>query len=346
MLPLAGASISVFYFLVFAVSVTVALALTPLARKFAISINFVDAPDNRKVHLASTPYMGGAALWMACATAMLIQYEFLSHLTAWAVGATMMMVVGLWDDRHTMGPGIKLLLQISAAVLVVIFGDHFNLFGFLPFDQLLTIFWIVGLSNAVNLLDNMDGLSAGTTGISCFFLFVVAALNGQFLVGALALSIFGACLGFLRYNFAKPVATIFMGDAGSLFLGFTLAFAGVRLRLPLGDAWDFLIPVLILGLPILDTTLVTLMRIRAGRPVSQGGKDHCSHRLVALGYTKRKAVLAHYTIAVLFGAAGVAVFELAKSAPSQSWLLIAGVVIFAVYFFRTVAKVEVYAPQN
>jgi UDP-GlcNAc:undecaprenyl-phosphate GlcNAc-1-phosphate transferase len=321
-----------------------ALVLTPLARFFAIQIDFVDCPGERKVHRSSTPYLGGAAIWVACMAGMLLRYQFLEHITAWAIGGTLLLLVGLWDDRNGLDPKFKLIAQSCAALVTVVWGDSFHVFGIEALDWSLTIFWIVGLSNAVNLLDNMDGLSAGTTGISCLFLFAIAALNGQYLVAGLALSIVGATLGFLRYNFAKPSATIFMGDAGSLFLGFTLAFAGVRLRLPVPALWDLLIPVLVLGLPILDTTLVTIMRIRAGRPVSLGGKDHCSHRLVALGYSQRQAVLALYALACFFGFFGLAAVQFGAHQPAIRNGLLLIVAVVAARFFGKVAQVEVYGP--
>lgn len=342
MVPAMGFEVWTFYLLVFALSTSLALLFTPLAQRLAGRLGFVDAPGERKVHSTATPYLGGAVLWLACMGAMLVRHPVLLHLTAWTIGGTLLLLVGLWDDRNGMLPRHKLIGQLVAGMVVVLWGDRFHLFDVRALDMLLTVFWIVGLSNAFNLLDNMDGLSAGTAGISCFFLFVIAALNGQYLVGALALAIVGACLGFLHYNFARPAASIFMGDAGSLFLGFTLAYAGVRLRLPTQGGWDFLVPVLVLGLPILDTTLVTAMRMRAGRPVALGGKDHCSHRLVALGYSKRQAVLAHYAMASIFGFLGLGVFV---AGPDDTGLGVVAILVAGlatVRFLGLVGPVEVY----
>jgi UDP-GlcNAc:undecaprenyl-phosphate GlcNAc-1-phosphate transferase len=338
-----GFEVKAFYLLVFALSAAFALLFTPLAQRLATKLDFVDAPGARKVHAVATPYLGGAVLWLACMGAMLLRHPVLLHLAAWTIGGTLLLLVGLWDDKHGMMPRHKLLGQFLAGLVVVLWGDSFQLFGIKALDQALTVFWIIGLSNAFNLLDNMDGLSAGTAGISCFFLFLIAAQNGQHLVGALALAIFGACLGFLRYNFAPPAATIFMGDAGSLFLGFTLAYAGVRLRLPTEAGWDFLVPVLVLGLPILDTTLVTAMRMRAGRPVALGGKDHCSHRLVALGYSKRQAVLAHYVMATVFGLLGFAAFMAGPEETRLGVTVLVVAVAATVRFLNVVGPVEVYA---
>lgn len=327
---------------VFGVSLGSALVLTPLARRVALATDFVDAPGARKVHQSSTPYLGGAAIWLACMAALALRYEMMGHISAWALGGLLLFVLGLWDDRFGMQPRVKLSGQVLAAALCVAYGDSFKVFGFAAADAALTVFWIVGLSNAVNLLDNMDGLSAGTTGLSSLFLGLIAAAKGQYLIATLGLSVAGACLGFLRYNFLGGAASIFMGDAGSLFLGYTLAFAGVRLHFPGPHGVDLLVPVVILGLPLLDTSLVTAMRVRAGRPISLGGKDHCSHRLVALGYTQRQAVWLHYAAATAFGVLGAAMVWVG---PGQglTWLAFAALALgLAVGFFRYVAAVPVY----
>lgn len=330
------------YAVVFACSLLTALGLTPLARRLALSLDFVDRPSARKVHKVSTPYLGGVAIFTACMGAMAVGFEFHIPIAAWIGGSLLLVLLGLWDDRNGMEPRTKLLGQAAAGALVVLFGDRFELFGLPLADGALTLFWIVGLTNAVNLLDNMDGLSAGTTGISCFFLFLIAASNGQYLVGSLALSIAGACLGFLRYNF-RP-ASIFMGDAGSLFLGFTLAVAGVRLRMPVSALWDFLVPVTVLGLPIFDTTLVTMMRIRAGRPVALGGKDHASHRLVALGLSQAQAVVALYGLAFIYGAMGLCGSWLVMAQPRDPGCVMPLVIALGISLlaFRKLAAVAVY----
>ena len=164
---------------------------------------------------------------------------------------------------------------------------------------------MVGITNALNLLDNMDGLSSGVAAVAAAFFFLLAITNGQFLVASLSAALLGAALGFLRYNLiltgASSKATIFIGDTGALFLGFVLAALGIKLRFENTDLVTWMIPVLVLGLPVFDTTLVTLSRLRRGVAPYTGGKDHFSHRLVALGLTRREAVLVLYLIAVAFG---------------------------------------------
>lgn len=198
-------------------------------------------------------------------------------------------------------------------------GLRVDLFGFLPLDLALTLFWYVGIINAVNFLDNMDGLAAGMGAIAAFFLFLLAALQGQTLVSSLSAALCGALIGFLIYNF-NP-ASLFMGDMGSLPIGFLLAVLGLKLRFATQvPAASWMIPILVLGLPIFDTTLVVFTRLREGRSPAQGGKDHTSHRLVAMGLHPRLAVLTLYAACVLLGIAAV----LISYAPLEAALVIGG----------------------
>jgi UDP-GlcNAc:undecaprenyl-phosphate GlcNAc-1-phosphate transferase len=167
-------------------------------------------------------------------------------------------------------------------------------------NAVITIVWVLGITNAINFLDNMDGLSGGVAAIAAFFFLALAALNGQILVGMLAAAMLGAALGFLLYNFNPAI--IFMGDAGSLFIGFILAAIGIKLRFPANtDLVTWMVPVLVLGVPIFDTTLVTLSRVRRRVPIYVGGKDHTSHRLVRLGLSPRASVLVLYCVSAACG---------------------------------------------
>jgi UDP-GlcNAc:undecaprenyl-phosphate GlcNAc-1-phosphate transferase len=181
----------------------------------------------------------------------------------------------------------------------------------------ITLGWVVGISNAINFLDNMDGLSAGISAVSSSFILLLAALNDQYLVGALAAAVLGATLGFLRYNF-KP-AKIFMGDAGALFLGFLLAILALQLRFPENsNTVTWMVPIFALGMPIFDTTLVVFSRIRRGVSPNTAGKDHASHRLVRLDFTQKEAVLILYLIAGIFGM--IAIF-LTHADPLEAYLV-------------------------
>ena len=238
------------------------------------------------------------------------QYVFLpdttTELALIFLSTVVLILVGILDDRTTGGipPWSKLLGQIVAAAIVLAAGVRFQVFGLFPLDLVLTLVWLVGISNAVNFLDNIDGLSAGATAIAAAFFFILASANGQYLVAIMALAVVGGCLGFLRYNFNPAV--IFMGDAGTLFLGFLLAIIGAKLQLGPTGWWGLVAAVLILILPIFDTTFVTLNRLRTGRGVTQGGKDHTSHLLVRRGLPHRQAVLVLYTVALAGGGAALA----------------------------------------
>jgi UDP-GlcNAc:undecaprenyl-phosphate GlcNAc-1-phosphate transferase len=234
-----------------------------------------------------------------------------------------MSTLGIWDDKWGMRPIVKLFGQILAASLLFftnvriealgnaiqqVFGHRLELFGYDAANYFVTVFWVVAVTNALNLMDNMDGLAGGIAAVASTFFFLIATLTNQNLIAPLAAVLVGACLGFLYYNF-NP-ARIFMGDTGSLFLGFMLAAVGIKLRFPANtDMVTWMVPVLVLGVPLFDTTLVTLSRIRRGIPISRGGKDHLSHRLVALGFTRREAVLILYLVQGALGVAALVVMQ-------------------------------------
>jgi UDP-GlcNAc:undecaprenyl-phosphate GlcNAc-1-phosphate transferase len=251
--------------------------------------------------------MGGVAIVAGALTAFLLlgfllPVSFTSRTVVGIFLATIVIVaVGLIDDRRNLPAWVKLLGQTIAAAILVYFGIQVRLDLPSWLNLLVTFVWLVGISNAFNFLDNMDGLTAGVSAVASAFILLLAVTNEQHLVAALAAGILGACLGFLRLNFTP--ASIFMGDAGSLFLGFMLAVLGIQLRFP--DNVNFvtwMVPVLILGLPILDTALVIVSRTRLRvNPLTTAGKDHISHRIVRSGYSQREAVLILYLIAGIFG---------------------------------------------
>jgi len=243
-----------------------------------------------------------------------------TQMAAIAAGGTLLMLVGLWDDRRGIAPRAKLLAQIAAALIAAAAGVRVDLFPWPLVNFAVTLFWFVGISNAVNLMDNMDGLAAGTSAVSALFFTILAASAGQGLVASLAAAVTGASLGFLYYNISP--AMIFMGDTGSLLLGFLLAVIGIKyspLALPLGSTW--MVPIVVLGLPVFDTTLVTFSRLLSRRPVSQGGTDHTSHRLARLGLGINRAVLTMYILAAALGM--LAVFMTQSPPETADVLLIA-----------------------
>ncbi len=223
------------------------------------------------------------------------------------MGATWVSLLGIWDDWQTLRPLVKLTGQMLGVVILVITGVQVEFLRNPAMNILFTAAWVIGITNAVNFLDNMDGLSGGVAAIAAGWFLLLSVTNGQFLVAPFAAALLGASLGFLVYNF-NP-ARIFMGDAGSLFLGFMLAAVGVKLRFPgQPDAVTWMIPVLVLGVPVFDMTLVTISRLRRRvNPWTTAGKDHLSHRLVELGLSHRQAVLAIYGLCLVTGLLAFAV---------------------------------------
>ncbi len=293
--------------LIFVSALLLVVGTTPIVRRVANHLGIVDRPDSRKLHLTPVPLLGGIAIYAGFILALLVFGEgwVVSQAISILVGATIVSFLGIWDDRWGVRPLLKLLAQTAAAGILIISGVQVS---FLPHPALnvaITLLWIVGITNALNLLDNMDGLSGGIGAVAAAFFLLLAAMNGQYLVGSLAAALMGACIGFLYYNF-NP-ASIFMGDAGSMFLGFVLAVVGIKLRFPgRPDMITWMIPVVVLGLPIFDTTLVVISRLRRGvNPLIHPGKDHVSHRLVSMGLSQRMAVIVLYLICCALGLAGL-----------------------------------------
>ncbi len=218
--------------------------------------------------------------------------------------------------------------QFLAAGIVALTDVRIGLFGWAPLDIAATLLWIVGITNAMNLLDNMDGLSGGISAIAALFFLLFALMSKQYLVGALAAALVGACLGFLFYNL-NP-ASIFMGDTGALFLGFTLASLAIKLRFPDNSAFvTWMVPVFVLAVPIFDTTLVVISRLRRHlNPLTTPGKDHLSHRLARLTGSSREAVLICYIIAFL---AGIAATFLTQASVREGYAVGAGALIIAIF---------------
>ncbi|MCS7282422.1 MAG: MraY family glycosyltransferase [Anaerolineae bacterium] len=291
------------YLLVFAAVLVLSMALTPVARLLAPHLGVMDIPSARKVHQRPVPRLGGLAIYLAVLVAAIVlgeRFNF-AQFGSIIVGATAVSFMGLVDDRWGLRPMVKLVGQILAALLLWATGVRVGTFGQPILDFFLTIFWVVYITNALNLLDNMDGLAGGVAAIAAAHFALMCSFSEQYLVGALSMAVLAACLGFLFYNL-NP-ASIFMGDSGALFLGFMLAAIGIKLRFPENVTFvTWMVPVLVMGLPIFDTALVTFSRLRRGlNPLTTPGKDHVSHRLVAAGLTPREAVLTLYVVSFLLG---------------------------------------------
>jgi UDP-GlcNAc:undecaprenyl-phosphate GlcNAc-1-phosphate transferase len=296
--------------LIFASALLFAISATPGARWLALKLGIVDEPAARKVHTSPIPRFGGIAMYGAVVIALLVfRGRFgLNQLVSILLGATWVSLLGVVDDRWGLRPALKLIGQVVGAVILILAGVQVQFLSSEALNWAVTIIWVVGLTNAINFLDNMDGLSGGIAAIASAFFLLLAVQNGQYLVGVLSAALLGASFGFLVYNF-NP-ATIFMGDTGSLFLGFMLAAAGIKLRFPNNDdAITWMVPVLVLGVPIFDTTLVVFSRIRRGLHPATPGKDHTSHRLVRMGFTQREAVMLLYLAGGMLGMVAVFVTQ-------------------------------------
>jgi UDP-GlcNAc:undecaprenyl-phosphate GlcNAc-1-phosphate transferase len=318
---------------IFVMALSFALAGTPVVRRLAWRLGFLDQPAGRKLQVTPIPLMGGLAIYIGVILSILIfGRHYLPELVSILGGATLLSLLGLWDDRIELPASAKLFGQIVATVGLILAGVQIDL-GWLPSwaNIALTIAWVVGISNAINFLDNMDGLAGGVSAVTAAYFTVVASMNGQYLVSSLAAAVFGACLGFLIFN-SKP-ASIFMGDAGSLFLGYTLAAVGIKLRFPENVNFvTWMVPVLILWVPIFDTSLVIISRLRRRvNPFTTAGKDHTSHRLVNRGLTQREAVFALYLISCASGLLAIFVMQATPAEGYQVGAAILLVTVFALW---------------
>ena len=287
---------------VFVIALTVTLASLPWVRRAAFALDFVDTPARRKVHRTPMPLLGGTAIFLGAILGVLIIYRGDPERTVIGVllATTVVALTGLIDDYRPLPAWAKLGGQFAGFLILIAFGIHVRLPVPMWANYAITLLWLLGITNAINFLDNMDGLSAGISAVTTSFILLLALTNDQFLVAALAAALLGACLGFLRYNF--PPARIFMGDVGSLFLGFLLAVMGIQLRFPANSNFvTWMVPVFLFGLPIFDMTLVVVSRLRRGLSPNTAGRDHTSHRLVLLGFSPREAVLILYLFSGILG---------------------------------------------
>ena len=315
-------------------------AATPLVRRFARSHGFVAQPRPDRWHKRPTALLGGVAVYVAIVTPLLFSAASGGKLLILAAGLTGIFVLGLVDDLLKLTPYQKLVGQVAVAGLVSAGGITFEGVPLPLFAVPLTVFWLVAITNAFNLLDNMDGLSAGIACVSGTALLAMGLLSGNDGVAAGGAIVAGATLGFLLYN-SSP-ASIFMGDSGSMVLGLAvggLSVLGNGYGAPQNLVLTVVVPIAVLGVPLFDTALVSVMRSLNGRAISQGGRDHTSHRLVALGLTEQRTVWVLYAISAVFGAFALSTrFVDVLVSLVLLTLLVVGLVLFGTYL----AQVKVY----
>ena len=286
----------------FMLAMFVSYVLTPYIKKLAFKIGAVDRPDNRKVHKKIMPRLGGLAIYIAfiigCVASMEITWDIFGIL----LGGTLIVALGVADDVYQLPAKVKLLGQIAAACVLVIFDIRIEwvnnpLGGYFYLDMLsipFTIFWVISFTNVVNLIDGLDGLAAGVSAIASLTVILVSVQMGYFHVAILTAALAGAIIGFIRYNF-NP-ATIFMGDTGSMFIGYMLAAISVYGAVKTAATIALIVPAIALGLPILDTAFAIMRRYVNGRPIFQPDKGHLHHRLLATGMSHKETVLFMYGI--------------------------------------------------
>ncbi len=330
------------YILSFLIAAGVVLMITPGVIILAAKTGAMDAPDKRKVHKKPIPRIGGVGIYAAFLISIVIvsvmtdlDGEMLHEVMGLVISGSLIVLIGVIDDYKDLPAKVKLLGQIFAAAVLVFgfdvridfitdpFGDYFYLSAFAAPAAMI---WIVGLTNTVNLIDGLDGLAAGVAAIASITILIVALEQNVILVTVLTAALAGAACGFLYYNF-NP-ACIFMGDSGSMFLGFMLAGISIIGAVKSAATIALIVPILALGLPILDTTFAIVRRYRGGVPIFRPDKGHLHHRLLGLGFTQRQAVLLMYVISALLGLSAVALTEVSN----QIAFMILFIVICAIVY--------------
>jgi UDP-GlcNAc:undecaprenyl-phosphate GlcNAc-1-phosphate transferase len=335
------------YLATFVGAIGLSLMLVPAVREYARNREIIDAPGGHKSHRTPVPYLGGVAMVAAFSVAMVIgvvlrrsaqfddgqisitfgnlftQGDGLVRELAVVLGlALVFAAMGLIDDLHGLSPVVRFVVGLGLATVLVSYGVVLE--SPMPdwLDMIISVVWILGMTNAFNLLDNIDGLAAGTAAIAAGAFFVIAILNDQQYSALLAIGLAGAMLGFLRSNFAP--ATIYMGDAGSLFIGFMMAYLGLKMRTNIAEIPQLFAPVLVLGVAVLDTTVVVVSRLRRGLSPFTGGQDHLSHRFLRLGLSVRRSVTVLLVATFALGVLAVGLSD--APAGVGYWVLAAAVI--------------------
>jgi UDP-GlcNAc:undecaprenyl-phosphate GlcNAc-1-phosphate transferase len=329
------------YFLLFVFAYLLVGALTPIMRKIAIATDLVDRPNSsHKSHKKPVPYLGGVAIIIGIisisySTSLISNFTTATFWLATSVlgPALALGLIGLWDDVKNLPPLPRFIAQsvagIFTATILIITDSVGNPTESAIFDSIITVIWVVGICNSINFFDNLDGGAAGTVAISSIALAYLALSGDQYLIAALSTVMAGATLGFLVWN--KSPAKIYMGDAGALFLGVLIATLTVRFepttRSPVSA---YFVPIFLLAIPILDTTVAVLSRIRRHISPFQGGQDHLSHRLIRAGCARRTAAFSLWGLSALF--ALVAVVMSNMESPIENYILISSITVWILTF--------------
>lgn len=300
------------YTFAFLIAMVVTIIMTPFMKKLAFRFNVVDRPnEDRKIHQKVMPYLGGVAIAIGFFAGYLFLYPKLQFMPAFIIGVLLILITGIVDDKYSLSPKYKLLIQIIAAVIVVSSGITVNFirvpylgqidFGFWAYP--LTILWIVGITNAINLIDGLDGLAAGVSSIALGATLIMGIINGQAVAIGLCVILLGGTIGFLFFNIHP--AKIFMGDAGSMFIGYTLAVISILGLFKSLTFFSVVIPIIVLAVPIFDTSFAIIRRIAKGQKISTPDRMHLHHCLMRMGFSHRTTVFIIYGISAIFGIAAI-----------------------------------------
>lgn len=294
----------------FLISFAISLILTPVVIKVGPKFGYLDIPkDNRRMHKRPMPIAGGVAIYLAATVAILVFIPLNKNIISLLIGSTVILISGLLDDKYSISPKAKIFFQLAAGLIIALSGSQIEFFTniistkevvWLKYLSIpVTLFWICGITNTVNLIDGLDGLAAGISLISAVSLMCIALKMNLLAVAIIAAAIGGGCLGFLPYNF-NP-AKIFMGDTGALYLGFMLSYISIQGVMKYATTLMIFVPVLVLGVPVFDTAFAMIRRYISGKKIFAADKGHLHHRLLALGLTQRQTVLILYAISLIFG---------------------------------------------
>ena len=318
-------------------------AITGPLRKLALKVGAVDVPNlPRKIQTEPVPYLGGVAIALGVVVAsfagiLVEDYSIINFKIASTVIIPSLLIasVGLWDDLKELQPWPRLIAQTSVGTAMALVLIATDTMGFALGNQFLnaavSIFWIVGITNSINFFDNLDGGAAGTVAIASFFLFLIANSEGQILVSALAIVVCGSTAGFLLWN--KSPAKIYMGDAGALFLGIVMGVLTIRLDPNVKpQALSLVIPIALLAIPILDTTVAVTSRLYRGISPFTGGRDHLSHRLMRIGMHRKYAAITLWAASGVYGLLAYAIYQSQNSL--YAYIAGAGWVALLVFFLR------------
>ena len=328
-----------------AVAFLISFLMTPPVKRFAESIGAVDEPGERRINKVPIPRMGGLAILIGfLLSALIFTREIDQGLKSILLGAIVIVILGVFDDRWALGAKLKLAVQLVAAAVVVFYGDLridritnpfggslYSYWDLGVFAYPITIIWIVAITNAVNFIDGLDGLACGVSCISSLNLLVIALLVSDAKVAILMAALTGACLGFVPYNF-NP-AKIFMGDTGSTFLGFMLATVSIQGLFKAYTAISFIVPFLLLGLPIFDICFAVIRRVASGRSPMEADRGHFHHRLIDMGFSQKQSVAIAY---VLTGFLGLAAVLLTVSGAMKALIMLGAIFVVGAIGMRII----------